>query len=107
MEQTYAIRSSSSGSGDAVLERDSSDAKLLADYASTESADAFTQIVERHSGMVFATCLAILRDRHAAEDATQSVFLLLVRKARGLAAGTDIAGWLHLCARSCAREVLR
>jgi Sigma-70 region 2 len=42
---------------------------------------AFEAIVERHGGLVRGICRRILRDSHAADDATQSVFLVLARKA--------------------------
>ncbi len=37
---------------------------------------AFAVLLKRHGPMVLRTCTAILRDRHAAEDATQATFLL-------------------------------
>jgi RNA polymerase sigma factor (sigma-70 family) len=77
------------------------DRELLARYASG-SAEAFTGIVERHTGKVYGTCRRILGDRHAAEDAAQAVFLVLARKARGLAPATILSGWLFLTARQVA-----
>jgi RNA polymerase sigma factor (sigma-70 family) len=83
------------------------DTELLAEYVRTRSAEAFTAIVERHSAAVYSTCFAILRDRHLAEDAAQSVFLVLVRKAAGLSRDVVLPGWLNICARACARELQR
>src|SRR5471032_1689941 len=84
-----------------------SDAELLSEYVRTRSAEAFAAIVERHSGAVYSTCFAILRDRHLAEDAAQSAFLVLVRRAASLSRDVILPGWLNICARACARELLR
>jgi hypothetical protein len=39
---------------------------------------AFTVLVKRHGPMIFRACRAILHDPHAAEDAFQATFLVLV-----------------------------
>ena len=44
--------------------------------------------------MVLRTCVAILRDRHDAEDATQATFLVLARKAPFLSVRDSIGPWL-------------
>ena len=46
---------------------------------------AFEVLVERHGAMVMNVCLGVLRDRHAAEDAFQATFVVLVRKRDGCA----------------------
>ena len=45
------------------------DQELLADVARSGSPQAFAALVERHTQMVYGTCLRILKDPHAAEDA--------------------------------------
>ena len=60
---------------------------------------AFRTLVERHSGMVHGTALRIVGDEHLAEEVTQAVFILLMRKAAGLRSGTVLAGWLYRTAR--------
>jgi len=57
------------------------DRELLAEYASTDSDQAFAEIVKNHSGKVYGTCRRILGEPHAAEDATQAVFITLARPA--------------------------
>ncbi len=55
---------------------------------------AFETLVTRHGPMVLSVCRGVLRDDHAAEDAFQATFLLLVRKGRSIR--TPILGpWLH------------
>ncbi len=57
---------------------------------------AMTQLIERHSPMVLAVCARSLRNRSGAEDAAQSVFLLLWKKAATLTrTAHSLGGWLH------------
>jgi RNA polymerase sigma factor (sigma-70 family) len=71
-----------------LLERFATDADEVAELA-------FSALVERHESLVWRVCLAILRDQHAAEDAFQATFLVLVRKARGLWVRDSLGPWLH------------
>jgi RNA polymerase sigma factor (sigma-70 family) len=85
------------------------DGQLLARFATRdgEAAEmAFSALVERHGPMVLRTCRSVLRDPHAAEDAFQATFLVLVEKARGLWVRDSLGPWLHQVAcrvSSCAR----
>jgi RNA polymerase sigma factor (sigma-70 family) len=83
------------------------DQELLAEIARTASPEAFAALVERHTPMVYATCLRILKDPHAAEDATQTTFLVLLRRARTLPRNSMLAGWLYATAQTSARDALR
>jgi len=60
--------------------------------------------VQRHRPMVWAACQRYLRDRHAAEDASQATFLVLLRKARLIARPERLAGWLYGVATRLARK---
>ena len=71
------------------------DGQLLAWYAAAGDAAAFEALVRRHGPMVAATCRAVLRDEHDAEDAFQATFLVLARKARQVQAASALGGWLH------------
>jgi RNA polymerase sigma factor (sigma-70 family) len=74
------------------------DAQLLERFAARRDevgAAAFEALVARHGAMVWGVCRHLLRDPHAAEDAFQATFLVLVRKARGLKVGDSLGGWLH------------
>src|SRR5688572_16202696 len=73
---------------------DADDAELLARFARGDEA-AFAELVRRHGPMVLGVCRRLLRDGHAAEDAFQATFLLLVRKARSLRQPDRLGPWLH------------
>ncbi len=75
------------------------DGELLARFAAgpadAGSEAAFAALVARHGPMVWGTCRRILRDPHAAEDAFQATFLLLVRKAGSIRVDDSLGRWLH------------
>src|SRR4051812_36756304 len=90
------------------------DGQLLEWFAtgSPEAAElAFATLVERHGVMVLRTCRAVLRDEHAAQDAFQATFLILVRHGATLWVQDSLAPWLHRVARRVAvrarRDALR
>lgn len=76
-----------------------SDADLLARFAAHRDETAFELIVWRHAGMVLRVCRGVLRDHHAAEDATQAAFLALAKQAKTVGRSGTIAGWLYRVAR--------
>ena len=63
---------------------------------------AFSALVERHGPMVLRVCLDVLRDAHAAEDAFQTTFLILARKAGSIRKRGSVASWLFGVARRVA-----
>ena len=56
---------------------------------------AFAALVERHGPMVLRVCRSVLGDPHAANDAFQATFLVLVRRACSLWVRNSLAAWLH------------
>jgi DNA-directed RNA polymerase specialized sigma24 family protein len=81
-----------------------SDAQLLGRYVRGHDESAFAEIVQRHGPMVRGVCRRLLADEHAAEDAFQATFLVLVRRAGSLIWQESIAGWLHEVAWRTARK---
>jgi RNA polymerase sigma factor (sigma-70 family) len=79
-----------------MLERSESDASLAAAFARERSQSAFASLVERHAGWVYAAAYRQLRDHHAAEDATQAVFILLSQQIHRMSAKEKLSGWLFL-----------
>ncbi len=86
------------------------DRQLLERFTTREAESAelaFAVLLKRHGPMVLRTCMAILHDRHEAEDATQATFLLLASKAASLWVRDSLGPWLFGVARrvaSCARS---
>jgi len=83
------------------------DHDLLILHRHENTPDALRELVNRHIDMVHATARHQLRDPHLADDATQAVFLLLVRRAKSLPPDTIIAGWLFKATCNIAREIHR
>jgi RNA polymerase sigma factor (sigma-70 family) len=71
------------------------DGRLLSAFISHRDEAAFEAIVRRHGPMVMGVCQRVLRDRHDAEDAFQTTFLVLVRKAGSIAGRELLANWLY------------
>ena len=83
------------------------DQQLLRDYAESRSEAAFAELVRRHLDFVYSAALRMVRDRHLAEDVTQSAFVALAQNARRLADRSVLSGWLHRTARNLAANVIR
>ena len=80
------------------------DGQLLARFALGRDERAFEALVDRHGSMVWATCRAVLRDPHDAEDAFQSAFATLARRSSSITNPGALGGWLH---RVAYREAVR
>lgn len=84
-----------------------SDAELIETFGqgadgAPEAHEAFAALVARHGGMVYSTCLRVLRDPAAAEDAAQAAFLVLARRPRAVRLG--VGAFLHGTAFNIARR---
>lgn len=72
-----------------------SSAELLRQFARHGSEEAFRQLTARFAGMVYAAAERRLGAfRHLAADVTQTVFILLARRARVLPEGIVLSAWL-------------
>jgi|GEM_PF-4702193 len=83
----------------------------LREFAKSRSDEAFRALVGRYGGLVTATCRRELRDEALAQDAAQSVFILLAERAPRLVGHRNLAAWLFraaiLTSRSLARKESR
>ena len=46
-------------------------------------------------GVIYARCRRMLKDRAAAEDATQEIFLKILRSSQAIPAGDAVMPWVH------------
>src|SRR5207248_8002112 len=84
------------------------DGELLRALAAggADAGPAFEALLRRHGPMVWRACLALLRDHHAAEDAFQATFLILVRKGGSVSLRRPLGAWLFGVARKVCRQAL-
>lgn len=83
------------------------DIDLLRQFASDRSEEAFSELVSRHIDLVYSAALRRVRDADLAKDVSQTVFLLLAKKARSLSQTTILASWLYRAAGYVAADVLK
>jgi len=88
-----------------------SDAKLLREYAEHGNEFAFTEIVSRHTDLVYSAALRQVNSPDLACDVTQGVFVGLARGAQSLCGRLDeqasLAGWLCRTARNLSLNLRR
>lgn len=83
------------------------DMDLVREYARQNSEPAFAELVRRHINLVYSVALRFTGNTGDAEDVTQAVFMILVRKAATLREGTVLTGWLYETTRFTATRLLR
>lgn len=82
------------------------DADLLARFVATRDNAAFAELVQRHGSTVLAVCRRVTGNRHDADDAFQSTFLVLARKADRVRPESGLGGWLYGVAIRAARAAV-
>ena len=78
------------------------DMTLVRDFATHHSEAAFEALVARHVNVVYSAAVRHVRDPHLAQEVTQTVFILLARKAATLRQETFLTGWLFNTTRYAA-----
>jgi RNA polymerase sigma factor (sigma-70 family) len=87
---------------------ESSSRALDSTTADAEAQDAFGELVRRYQDAAFASAYAILKDRGAAEDATQAAFLTAWLRRNDLREPLAFGSWLRAIVRTeCFRIVRR
>jgi RNA polymerase sigma factor (sigma-70 family) len=83
------------------------DMELVREYAARQSEQAFETLVSRNVSLVHSAALRQLRDPHLAEEITQTVFIILARKAGSLKPKTILPGWLYRTTRYVSAAALK
>ena len=83
------------------------DGSLLRQFAEKRDEACFRELLERRIGFVYAINLRRLRNPHLAQEATQSVFIALARKAERVSRGPSVMGWLHRSSCFESRNLMR
>lgn len=78
---------------------------LLQRFARTGDPEVFSELVQRHAGLVYGACLRILADKDRAADAVQDTFFQLLRNAQNITG--SLPNWLHMVATRKAIDALR
>ena len=81
-----------------------SEGQLLARFVETKDEAAFEALVSRFGPMVLGVCRQVLNDSHAADDAFQATFLVLVRRAKSIRDRDLLGNWLYGVALKVARR---
>ncbi|CAN5562465.1 hypothetical protein BH09PLA1_BH09PLA1_00940 [soil metagenome] len=76
-------------------DRAAEDMALLRQYVDEDSQDAFAALLDRHAAWIHASARRALRTRDLADDAMQTVFVILARKAPSISPNVRVSGWLY------------
>ena len=69
--------------------------RFLARHDDESASCAFEALLARHGPMVLRVCRSVLRDDNDVDDAFQTTFLVLVKRARSVRRRESMASWLY------------
>ncbi len=71
------------------------DMELIRCYLERRAPDCFSELYDRYAPKVFGKCLALLKDRGEAEDATQEIFVKIFSKMGSFDQRSKFSTWLY------------
>ena len=80
---------------------------IVQGYLGADAGPRAAELYERFGPAVYRRCRRLLKDEDAAADATQEVFLRLVRNGEALSTRSDLLPWLYRVASNYCYNVLR
>jgi RNA polymerase sigma factor (sigma-70 family) len=83
------------------------DSALLRQFTENHSDEAFAALVTRHINLVYSVALRQVGNPHAAEEITQAVFIIMVKKAVQLRHDKALSSWLFQATRLTANNFIR
>src|SRR5437764_3024533 len=83
------------------------DRGLLHAYVQSASREALGEIVSRNIDFVYSAGLRDKGDVHAAEDVTQTVFVILLPKGARIRSSSSLTGWLFNTTRYAAANAMK
>lgn len=83
------------------------DWQLIRRFVAEHSEEAFGELVRRNLNLVYSTALRMTQEPHLAEDVSQTVFILLTRKAGAFSEKTIVPGWLYRTTQFVASRAIR
>ena len=73
----------------------------------TTGSAATDSLYQAYSRVIFGRCLRLLKDRQAAEDATQETFVRVLKHIDGAPRGSDVLWWISRIATNLCLNMLR
>lgn len=83
------------------------DHDLLAAFAQHGAEAAFAELVRRHMNLAYSVALRLTGQAHSADEITQTVFIILARKAKTLSRKVILSGWLYQTTRFAAANFMK
>jgi RNA polymerase sigma factor (sigma-70 family) len=83
------------------------DWQLISEYAGRGSEKAFRELVERHLGLVHSVAVRTVGNPERAREVSQTVFILLARKAHTFRPSIVLSAWLFRTTRFVAARAVR
>lgn len=86
---------------------DPTDEDLIRAFIETGDQDAITDLLKRHESRVYGLAYRLLGNRPDAQDATQEVFISVVRKAKTFRFQSAFSTWLYRLTVNAAHDLRR